>query len=265
MFLQSIISPWIAENLIIAYPNVVNDVANGTLKEINYDLVKGVRELTWNRIKDKIINNYLISDIITMLKPLGITYTMIKKLLTDEPNPALLKQQLEENPYVLTKINGLGFKKVDDLALKLKPELINTTERLVAFVKYYFTDLGESSGHTWCSIKILKSAISNIVPECADKTDWLLENNEFLHISEDRVGLKYYHDVEMQIYNTLLEKTKKQTDINISDEKIQQAIKHAEEEQGFQYVVEQLDTINKSLHRTISLITGKLEQVKLLL
>ena len=225
MFLQSIISPWIAENLISVYPNVVNDVANGTLKEIDYDLVKGVRELTWNRIKDKIINNYLISDIITMLKPLGVTYTMIKKLLTDEPNPALLKQQLEENPYILTKINGLGFKKVDDLALKLKPELINTTERLVAFIKYYFTDLGESSGHTWCSVKILKSAISNSVPECADKTDWLLENNEFLHISEDRVGLKYYHDIEMQIYNILLEKSKKQTDINISDEKIEQLLK----------------------------------------
>lgn len=148
MFLQSVISPWIAENLIHAYPNVVNDVANGTLKEIDYGMVKGVRELTWNRIKDKIINNYLISDIIIMLKPLGVTYTMIKKLLTDEPNPVLLKQQLEENPYLLTKINGLGFKKVDDLALKLKAELIDSAERLIAFIKYYFTDLGESKGHT---------------------------------------------------------------------------------------------------------------------
>ncbi|MDE6435876.1 MAG: AAA family ATPase [Lachnospiraceae bacterium] len=257
MFLQSIISPWMAENLIDAYPNVVNDVANGTLKEIDYDLVKGVREYTWNKIKEKIINNYLISDIITMLKPLGVTYTMIKKLLTDEPNPVLLKQQLEDNPYILTKINGLGFKKVDDLALKLKPEFIDSNERLVAFIKYYFTDLGESKGHTWCSVKILKSAISNNVPECADKIDWLLENNEFLHISDDRVGLKYYHDIEMQIYHILLAKSEKQTDINISDEKIEQAIKHAEDEQGFEYVIEQLDTINKSLHRTISLITGK--------
>lgn len=257
MFLQSIISPWMAENLINAYPNVVNDVANGTLKEIDYDLVKGVREYTWNKIKEKIINNYLISDIITMLKPLGITYTMIKKLLTDEPNPVLLKQQLEDNPYILTKINGLGFKKVDDLALKLKPEFINSNERLVAFIKYYFTDLGESKGHTWCSVKILKSAISNNVPECADKIDWLLENNEFLHIEDDRIGLKYYYYIEMQIYNILLEKSKKQTDINISDEKIEQAIKHAEDEQGFEYVIEQLDTIKKSLHRTISLITGK--------
>lgn len=257
MFLQSIISPWLAENLINAYPNVVNDVANGTLKEIDYDLVKGVREFTWNKIKDKIINNYLISDIITMLKPLGVTYTMIKKLLTDEPNPALLKQQLEDNPYILTKIQGIGFKKCDDLALKLKPELINSVERLVAFIKYYFTDLGESKGHTWCSMKILKSAISNNVPECSDKVDWLLENNEFLHIEDDKIGLKYYHDIEMQIYHLLLEKSKKETDINISDERIEQAIKHAEDEQGFEYVIEQLDTIKKSLHRTISLITGK--------
>ena len=257
MFLQSIISPWMAENLINAYPNVVNDIANGTLKEIDYNLVKGVREYTWNKIKEKIINNYLISDIITMLKPLGVTYTMIKKLLTDEPNPVLLKQQLEDNPYILTRISGLGFKKVDDLALKLKPELISSNERLIAFIKFYFTDLGESKGHTWCSVKILKSAISNNVPECANKTDWLLANNEFLYLSDEKVGLKYYHDIEMQIYNILLEKSKKQTDINITDEKIEEAIKHAEEEQGFEYVVEQLDTINKSLHRTISLITGK--------
>ena len=257
MFLQSIISPWLAENLINAYPNVVNDVANGTLKEIDYDLVKGVREFTWNKIKEKIINNYLISDIITMLKPLGVTYTMIKKLLADEPNPALLKQQLEDNPYILCKINGIGFKKCDDLALKLKPELLNSIERLVAFIKYYFTDLGEGKGHTWCSLKILKSAISNNVPECSDKVDWLLENNEFLHIADDKVGLKYYYDIEMQIYNLLLEKSKKETDIYISDEKIELAIHHAEEEQGFNYVIEQLDTIKKSLHRTISLITGK--------
>lgn len=257
MFLQSIISPWLAENLINAYPNVVNDVANGTLKEIDYDLVKGVREFTWNKIKEKIINNYLISDIIIMLKPLGVTYTMIKKLLADEPNPVLLKQQLEDNPYILCKINGIGFKKCDDLALKLKPELLNSTERLVAFIKYYFTDLGEGKGHTWCSLKILKSAISNNVPECSDKVDWLLENNEFLHIADDKVGLKYYYDIEMQIYNLLLEKSKKETSIYIPDEKIDLAIQHAEEEQGFDYVIEQLDTIKKSLHRTISLITGK--------
>lgn len=257
LFLKSMIPEWMADNLINAYPNVVNDVANGTLKTIDYSLVKGVREITWNKIKEKIINNYLISDIISMLKPIGVTYAMIKKLLSEEPNSVLLKQELEKNPYLMTKIDGIGFKKCDDLALKLKPELIDSTQRLVAFVQYYFKDLGESKGHTWCSEKILKSAISNNVYECCNKVDWLLENNEFLHIDNGRIGLKYYYDIEMQIYHLILNKSKLNTTINISDETIELAIKHAEEEQGFDYVVEQLDTIHKSLHRTVSLITGK--------
>lgn len=257
LFLKSMIPEWMADNLINAYPNVVNDVANGTLKTIDYSLVKGVREITWNKIKEKIINNYLISDIISMLKPIGVTYAMIKKLLSEEPNPVLLKQELEKNPYIMTKIDGIGFRKCDDLALKLKPELIDSTQRLVAFIQYYFKELGESKGHTWCSEKILRAAISNNVYECCDKVDWLLENSDFLHINNSRIGLKYYYDIEMQIYHLILDKSKIETTINISDEAINKAIKYAEEEQGFDYVVEQLDTIHKSLHRTVSLITGK--------
>ena len=36
LFLKSMIPEWMADNLINAYPNVVNDVANGTLKTIDY-------------------------------------------------------------------------------------------------------------------------------------------------------------------------------------------------------------------------------------
>lgn len=257
LFLKTIIPEWMAEKLINEYPNLVNDVANGTLKEIDYSKIKGVREITWNKVKEKIINNYLISDILMLLKPLGVTYTMIKKLLSDEPNPVLLKREIEKNPWVLTRVDNLGFKRVDDLALKLKPELIDSTQRLVSFIQYYFKDLGESKGHTWCSEKILRTAISNNVYECSDKVDWLFENNNFLHIVNGRIGLKYYYDIEQQIYQLILDKSKVDTTINISDTAIELAIKHAEEEQGFNYVVEQLDTIHKSLHRTVSLITGK--------
>lgn len=258
LFLKSLIPVNIAENLLEAYPNVVEDVANGTLKEIDYKLVKGVREATWVKIKDKILNNYLISDIITMLKPIGVTYTMIKKLLDDEPNPMLLKKQLEENPYILTKIPRLGFKRIDELALKLKPELISSTERLVAFTKYYFTEMGEEDGHTWCSLSIYKSAVSNNVPECADKVDWLLGNKDFVHIEDDKIGLQYYYNIEMRIYDILRRKLEKKIEnIYLTDEQIDIATKHAEEEQGFEYVPEQIEVIKKSLNRNISIITGK--------
>lgn len=257
LFLKSIISETVAENLINAYPNVVNDVANGSLKEIDYSKVKGVRELTWKRIKDKIINNFLISDILVMLKPLGVTFTMIKKLLEHESNPVLLKKTLEDNPYILTKINGLGFKKVDSLALKLKPELLESTERLVAYITYYFNELGESDGHTWCTYELLKYSVSDYVPECMDKLDWLLENNDFLHIENDKVGLKYYYYIEMKILNLFNEHVYKKPSFVITEDTINKAIQKSEEEQGFQYVEEQKKVIFDSLNRNVSLISGK--------
>lgn len=257
LFLKSLVSETVAENLLNAYPNIVNDVVSGVLKEINYEQVKGVREATWAKIKEKIINNYLVSDIIVMLKPLGVTYTMIKKLLNNEPNPVLLKQQIEENPYILCKIKGLGFKRVDEMALKLKPKLIDSIERLVAFTKYYLTELGENDGHTWCSKNILKNAITNYIPECNKHVDWFFENNDMLHIEGDKVGLQHYYDIEARIYHLIWEKIKHDTSVNISDENIDLAIKLAEKEQGFEYMPEQLEAIKSSLKRPFSIITGK--------
>lgn len=139
VFLKSLIPESVADSLLAAYPNVVNDVADGKLDTIDFSKVKGVREKTWKKIKDKIIDNYLISDIITLLKPLGVTFTMIKNLLSNEPNPGLLKQKIENNPYYLCSMKGFGFKKVDKLALKLKPELLESRERCIAFISYYLT------------------------------------------------------------------------------------------------------------------------------
>ena len=257
LFLKSIIPESIAENLINAYPNIVNDVANGTIKEIDYSLVKGVREITWNRIKDKIVSNYLISDIIVMLKPLGVTYTMIKKLLSEEPNPALLKQEIEKNPYILTKINGLGFKRVDELALKMNPELIDSSERLIAYVKYFFTEMGENEGNTWCSTSFLKSGVSNYVPECIEKLEWLLSNKDFLHIEDDKVGLSYYYNMEMEIFNLIKDKMVRECTSEMPECIIEKAISEAEKEQGFTYTSEQLITIKKALRSNIVIICGK--------
>ena len=257
LFLQSLISPTIAENLIKAYPTVVEDVINKRIDEIDYSKVKGVGKATWMKIKDKIINNYLISDIIALLMPLGVTYTMVKTLINDEPNPAILKQQIETNPYILCKIKGLGFKRVDGLALKIKPELLNSSERLVAYVKYYLTEIGESDGHTWCLLKTLSNAVQDNIPECYDKFNWMLDNNEFLYLSGDKVGLLYYHDIETEIFNILKNKIDNKLSFELTKEQIEKAVKEAETEQGFKYTQEQIDVIYNTLNSNVSIISGK--------
>ncbi len=120
-FLKVLVTELQAKNILDVYPNVVDDVMNN--REVDYKKIKGVGEITWENIKEKILDNYVISDILSMLQPLGVTFSVIKKLISEEPNPALLKEKLLDNPYIMTKVHGLGFKKVDDLALKLNPNV----------------------------------------------------------------------------------------------------------------------------------------------
>lgn len=228
VFLKSLIPESVADSLLAAYPNVVNDVADGKLDTIDFSKVKGVREKTWKKIKDKIIDNYLISDIITLLKPLGVTFTMIKNLLSNEPNPGLLKQKIENNPYYLCSMKGFGFKKVDKLALKLKPELLESRERCIAFISYYLTEIGENDGHTYCSVDILKAAVEDSAPECIDVFDGVLENNSFLHQYEDRVGLKLYYNLEMKILSIIQERLNKPSPVPIENDEIEAGIVKAE-------------------------------------
>lgn len=258
LFLKSMINESIAENLLKEYPNVVEEVINGERDIIDYDKVKGVREYTWNKIKGKIIDNYVVSDIIVMLQPLGVTYTMIKKLLREIQNPSLLKKQLEENPYIMTKIHGLGFKRVDDLALKLKPELKCSMFRLVAFVNYYLKDIGEQNGHTWVIVDKLKSSISDYVPECIEYFDLLLSSNTFLYQEGEKIGLKSYRNIEERIFYILKDKTEtNNSKFYFTNAEIEKAIVLAEREQGFKYVEEQRKSIYNALRSNVAIISGK--------
>ena len=234
IFLKSLIPESVADSLLAVYPNVVNDVADGKLDTIDFSKVKGVREKTWKKIKDKIIDNYLISDIIT-----------------------LLKQKIENNPYYLCSMKGFGFKKVDKLALKLKPELLESRERCIAFISYYLTEIGENDGHTWCSIDILKTAVEDSVPECIDIFDGVLENNSFLHQYENRIGLKLYYNLEMKILSIIQERLNKQSPVPIENDKVEAGIAKAEQEQGFSYTDEQKAIIRSILTQSISFVTGK--------
>ena len=258
IFLQSFTTEGAAKNLLAKYPHIVDDVITGKIKTIDYHDIKGVGEATWNKIYDGIIKNYVVSEIIVMLQPLGVTFNMIKKLLSFESNPSLLKEQLEENPYMMTQIRGLGFKRVDQLALKIKPELRHSMFRLVAFIKNLLVNEGEENGHTWLDKQYINNKISDNVYECQDLVEQLYNNNNFLYIDGNKIGLRYYRQLELNIFNILVDKTKYTNPrFNFTDKEIEIAIKQAEEEQGFCYVETQRDIIYKTLKNDVAIISGK--------
>lgn len=259
-FLLSILTENQANTLMNVYPNIVEDIMNGT-DEVDFTKLKGIGEYTYNKIKDKIINNYVISDILAMLQPLGVTFGAIKKLETFEPNPVLLKKQLIENPYILTRINGFGFKKVDTLATKINPELKESKRRLRAFIYWYLTDVGETHGHTWVDKGVLAEAVLNNVRECFDLLDECYQDNEesdkpFLHIEDRKIGLQKYYDTEYKIIDKLIS-IANQEPLELTEENIKDGIAKAEEEQGFSLTEEQLNVVLESVNENAIVVSGK--------
>ena len=259
-FLKSILTDKQSDTLIASYPNIVEDIMNGT-DNVDFTLLNGIGEITYNKIKEKVINNYVISDILAMLQPLGVTYNTIKALEKWESNPILLKKQLITNPYILTKVRGFGFKKVDTLALKMNPDIIHSTERLKAFIAFYLQDIGESAGHTWVEISELQNAVRDNVNECYDLLNDFLEHDmvetfPLLHIDETVVGLKHYYDIEEYIFHKITEMTNV-TPISVNENDISEGMKKAEEEQGYVLTDEQKEVVINTLTRNVTIISGK--------
>lgn len=255
-YLKTQVTATQARNILAVYPNVVDDVINN--KVIDYTVIKGVGEFTWNKIRNNIIENYVISDILILLQPLGVTFSMINKLIAEESNPTLLKDKLLDNPYIMTKIKGLGFKKVDDLALKLNPDVRVSQKRTVAFVKYYLESVGNNDGHTYVTESMLDNAVRDNINECYDCyltfKERQRENETFLHFISDKVGLMSMYIAESSIHEILLSLNKMGTKFNIN---IDEGIKTAEQEQGFEYTDEQKKEIIKACQSPIVLITGR--------
>lgn len=256
-FLKTQVTPLQAKNILAVYPNVIEDVMQN--KEIDYTKIKGVGEITWNNIKEKILGNYVISDILSMLQPIGVTFSVIRKLIAAEPNPSLLKEKLLDNPYIITRIHGIGFKKADDLALKLNPNLRASQKRVIAFIKYFLNSVGEDLGHTWVTQNELDNAVRDNIYECYELYEKFITSERqnvspiFLCFDGDKVGMVSRKNQEMSVLQIIEELEIYKFDFKID---IPKGIKQAENEQGFEYTDEQKTYIKKACESNVVLISG---------
>ena len=258
LFLGSILTERQASVLLKEYPNIIQEVIDNK-DNINLSKLYGIGQKTWDGIREKIISNYVISDIISLLQPYGVTYSAIKSLLKWEPNSAILKQKIKDNPYDLTNARGFGFSKVDSIALKLQPELIDSSKRLFAFIKYTLGKAAEDNGHTWISFYELNNMISDQIPQCKELYDKLVGQKEspffgsFFYIKDDKIGLRIFYDCEMAVYNILKELDSYQFRGKID---VQAGIEKAEKQLGYELSEDQKSIVGQIERSNVVLFTG---------
>ena len=258
LFLSSILTERQADVLLKEYPNIIQEIIEG---RDNVDVKKlyGIGNKIYAGIREKILNNYVISDIITLLQPYGITFTAIKNLLKWEPNSSILKQKIKDNPYVLTEARGFGFQTVDRIALKLQPELVDSGKRLIAFMKYVLNKAAEEEGHTWVEFIELSNSIIDQIPQCKDLFDTLVAQNEgglfagIFYIKDSKIGLKKYKDCEEAIYYILKNLDQYQFNCKMDTER---GIKKAEKDLGYELTEDQKAIVEQVKKNNIILFTG---------
>ena len=185
-FLSEVITEKQAKTLLDVYPNIIQKVINNDLDDIDFNKTKGIKEKTFEKIKDKIIDNICLAELVTEFKGY-LSLSIIRKIYSKYPSVQSLKSKLKSNPYkCLCGLGGVGFKTADSILLEIEKvsnnninngkdpiivfdkSLIESEERCLACVLYLLEE-NESNGHTKMNLADLRKEVLKTTPECLDK------------------------------------------------------------------------------------------------
>lgn len=243
IFLSEILTENQAKVLVENYPNIIQMVKNNDLSSIDLSKLKGIGQKTFEIIKDKIITNYCLMELVIEFKNV-LSMNMIKKIYDEYSSIDKLKEKLKDKPYTtLTRISRVGFKTADSIILQLQKENIidfgydvkTSPDRCLACMMYILEE-NENEGHTKMNLADLRQQCLKIVPSCAHHfVDVIKDTNIYYNKKNMDVSLRETYNTEKYIANIILsnlyniknvwdydiEKYRKVGEFELSDEQIQ--------------------------------------------
>lgn len=255
-FLSTILSEFQVRALTKAYPD-----ANliGLIKDDKLDLsiVKGIGEATLAKIKDKIIENEKYqSAIIKLTVEYKIPYSAVKRLTDKYGSPDLLIENITKNPYILTEVDGFGFKTVDEMALKMGIEK-DSKYRIISCAEYILKE-ESNEGHCWMKLtSLINKAIKLLNLEIKTIKDALLEEmvTQKYAIEDKHIYLREYHKYELKIAENVSRLLNAKFEHKIN--KLDEIIASVEKRQGFEFTEEQKTAIIYAIEHNIIIVNGK--------
>lgn len=213
-FLSSILTVNQTETICRAYPNILDIIKNNKLDEIDLNQLKGIKEYTFERIKEKLIDNFYLTDLITEFQGY-FSLSIVRKLYKKYSSSEKIKENLKSNPYeTLVSISGIGFKTADKLLLDMeevsksniekgeKPIIefdynIKISKQRCLACALYLLRKNEDNGNTKMSIVDLRSECIKLVPECIDHFPKIVKSDD-IYFNKDtlEIALIKTHDTE---------------------------------------------------------------------
>lgn len=241
LFLSEILTENQAKVLVENYPNIIQKVKDNDLDDIDLSKLKGIGEKTFEIIKDKIVTNFALMDLVIEFKNV-LSMSIIKKIYDEYSSIEKLKEKLKSQPYTaLTRISRIGFKTADSIILQLQKENIidfgydvkTSPDRCLSCMLHILEE-NENEGHTNINLADLRQQCLKLVPACAEHFVEVIKDDSIYYNKEDMtVALRQTYETEKYIADTIIannrstvwdydiEKYRKVGEFELSDEQMQ--------------------------------------------
>lgn len=275
-FLKNVLNENLVEKLFDEYDDVIKLLENRDVKSLMK--IKGIGNQVALRMIDEYEEYKDYSSIYMELGQLGFTHTFIKKLVDFYKSPDTVIDIVKNNPYDLLRVEGIGFKKADEVACKVGITQYDI-RRIKGFLLYYLNDQGEA-GRSYLNYQDLMRALYDtlgFVPEeiVNATAKQMIDNNDVVVLDNgSKIALKKFYDLEKNIMNELfrlqiglvkvVENNSNKVDC-IHDDYVPKSFnignwetitENVEEKQGFMFTDEQRAAIKLSLDNHVMALTG---------
>ncbi len=123
---------------------------------------KGIKEKRLKSIQESWKQFRSLRSLGEFLIPLGVTPTLLSTIANALKELKEPQKKIKENPYILTSINGIGFKKADEIALKMGVEL-RSQRRISAAMDSLLNQLCEQEGNSAVMKETLFSKLDEVL------------------------------------------------------------------------------------------------------
>ena len=256
-FLCGILTINQATEIFTKYPDIIQLVKNGRVKEIDVNNLKGIGEKSLDKIVNKIIENFCLADLIIEFKGY-LSFTMLKRIYEKYTSVEMLKKKLRENPYkCLCSIASVGFSKADTLLIEMQAndvvefeyDLKTSEYRCAACVKYLLQQ-NEEEGNTKANIIQIRKQCIKLVPSCCDKFPSAIQDSDIIYNKDTlMIALRSTYEKEKYIAETIIDNVE-------TDNKWDFDVKKYKKVDGFDLSEEQLGGIKNLCKYNISMLIG---------
>ena len=276
-FLKNVLNENLVDKLFDEYDDVIKLLEERDVKSLMK--IKGIG----NQVALKMIDEYEeskdYSSIYMELGQLGLTHTFIKKLVDFYHSPDTVIDIVRNNPYDLVRVDGVGFKKADEVACKVGIGQYDI-RRIKGFLLHHLNEQGEA-GKSYLNyqelMKALYDTLGFVPEEVVNATAKQMIDNEDVVVLENgtKIALKRFYDLEKNIMNELLrlqigrikviESDSNEFESELHKDYIPKSfnignwetiIQRVEEKQGFTFTDEQKAAIKLSLDNHVMALTG---------